>query len=79
MLKQTLADLFCRIPALSSFVENFQEGLRVHLKRTLLQIFPKAAGKFPKTIGAAYENSIYSINFFMPIPRLPNGCSVLLL
>ena len=73
--KQTLADSLCRIPALTSFVENFQEGLQVYLKRSPLQMFPKVAGKFQKKIGAAYENSRYSINFFMPMPKLPNGSS----
>ena len=38
-------------------MENFQEGVQVYLKRTPLQMFPKVAGKFPKIIGAAYENS----------------------
>ena len=38
-------------------MENFQEGLQVYLKRTPLQMFPKVAEKFPKNIGAAYENS----------------------
>ena len=52
-----LADSLCRIPTQSSFVGNFQEDLQVHLKRTPLQIFPKVAGKFPKKIGAASENS----------------------
>ena len=55
--KQMLADSLCRIPTQSSFVGNFQAGLQVHLKRTPLQIFPKVAGKFPKKIGAASENS----------------------
>ena len=48
--KETLADSLCRIPAHSSFVDNFQEGLQVHLKRTPLQ-------KFLKNIGGAYKNS----------------------
>ena len=34
--KQTVTDSLCRIPALSSFVENFQEGLQVYLKKTPL-------------------------------------------
>ena len=55
--KQTLAGSLCRIPTQSSFVENFQEGLQVHLKRTPLQMFPKVTGKFPKNIGAAHKNS----------------------
>ena len=38
-------------------MENFQVVLQVYLKSTLLQVFPEVAGKFPKTIGAAYENS----------------------
>ena len=54
--EQTLADSLFRIPALSNFVENFQEGLQVYLKKIPLQMFPKVAGKFPEKIGAAYEN-----------------------
>ena len=46
--KQTLAYSLCRIPALTSFVENFQEGLQVYLKRSPLQMFAKVAGKFKK-------------------------------
>ena len=81
--KQTLADMLCRIPAQSSFVENFQERLQVHLKRTPLQMFPKVAEKLEKPtkkIEAVYKNSsiLYKL-FFMPMARLPNGRSVLLL
>ena len=75
--------MLCRIPAQSSFVENFQERLQVHLKRTPLQMFPKVAEKLEKPtkkIEAVYKNSsiLYKL-FFMPMARLPNGRSVLLL
>ena len=49
-IEQTLADLLCS-------VEDIQESLQVQLKRTPLQVFAKVAGKFPKSIGTAYENS----------------------
>ena len=55
--KHTLADSLCRIPALSTFVENVQEYLQVYLKRAPLQMLPIVAGKFPKKIGGTYENS----------------------
>ena len=76
-VEQTLADLLCRILALSSFVENLQEGLQVQLKRTPLQMFPKVAGKFPKIIGAAYKNSkiFYNIFYTDAMRRLLNGSS----
>ena len=57
LLKQTLVNLLCRIPALNSFVENFQGGLQVFFKSTTLQMFSKVSEKFPKIIGATYENS----------------------
>ena len=77
--KQALADLLCIIPAQSSFVQNFQERLQVHLKRTPLQMSPKVAGKFQKKIGAAYENLGIFYKIFLPMARLLNGRSVLLL
>ena len=54
--KQTLADFLCQIPALSSFVENFQEGLQVYLKGFHFRCFQKLLESLKK-IGAAYENS----------------------
>ena len=56
-------------------MENFQEGIQMYLKGTPLRIFPKVAGKFQKRIGAAYENYLYSIKFFMSMPILPNDRS----
>ena len=51
------------------------------LKRTQLQIFPKVAGTFKKKkkLGRLTKIEIYSIKFFMRMPRRPNGRSVLLL
>ena len=51
-------------------MENFQEGLQVHLKRTPLQMFSKVAGKFPKKLEQLTKIQMYSINFFMPMSRL---------
>ena len=56
-------------------MENFQEGLKVFLKCTPLEIFPKVAGKFPKKLEQLTKIQIHSIKFFMPMPRLPNGRS----
>ena len=66
--KQTLADMLCRIPAQSSFVENFQERLQVHLKRTPLQMFPKVSEKLEKPTKKLKQYTkiqVYSINFFL--------------
>ena len=37
--------------------ETSRKIYKIYLKRTPLQIFPKVAGKFPKKIGVASENS----------------------
>ena len=57
ILSAVLADWLCRIPALRSFVESFEESLQVFFKNG--SMFPKVAGKFPKKkkILAAYKNS----------------------
>ena len=60
-------------------MENFQEGLQVYLKRTPLQMFPEVARKFKKKLEELTKIQIYSIKFFMAMPRLPNGYFVLLL
>ena len=57
----------CRIPALYSFVENFQEGLQVYLKRTPLKMFPKVAGKFPKNLEQLTKIQIYSKIFYTDV------------
>ena len=59
-------------------MEN-QEGLKVHLKKTPLQKFPKVAGKCQKKLEQLTKIQIFSINVFMPMPRLPNARYVLLL
>ena len=60
-------------------MEKFQEGLQMYLKRTSLQMFPKVAGKFKKKLEEFTKIQIFFIRFFMPMSRLSNGCSVLLL
>ena len=77
--KQTLADSLWRINALSNFVENFQEGLQVYLKGIYFRCFQTMLESFQKKLEQLTKIQICSINFFMPMPRLPNGRSFALM